>query len=216
MGCMLRSGVHFCIVGGRPIFLDLVSDRYFCFGSPEENRAFMALLSRSNADFEPLERHYKAGLLVQSAGIEVPQTCGENSDGVHEVAPVSGNWRQAFAFGAAFLKSRRDLKRRTARELLDLRPEALALPMKSELPHEVAARINGTIAQAALIFGTFDRCLPKALALSRLVRAHGYQPTIVFGVTGKPFSAHCWTRVGNVLLAESEGRIRNYTPILAT
>lgn len=216
MGCMLRSGVHFCIVGGRPIFLDLVSDRYFCFGSPEENSAFVALLSGMEADFEPLERHYKTGLLVQSAGTEVPHTCDENSDGIQEVAPISGNLRQAFAFGAAFLKSRRDLKRRPARELLDRQRKALALPMKGELPHDVAARINGTIAQAALIFGTFDRCLPKALALSRLVLAHGYQPTIVFGVTGRPFSAHCWTRVGNVLLAESESRIRNYTPILAT
>jgi hypothetical protein len=216
MGCILRDGVHFCIVGGRPIFLDLASDRYFCFGSPEENRAFMALVSRSEADFGPLDRHYKTGLLIQAAGIEVPQSCGEDCDGVQEVAPVSGNWRQALAFGAAFLKSRRDLQRRSARELLDRRPEALSLPMKSDLPHDLAARINGTIAQAALIFGTFDRCLPKALALSRLVLAHGYQPTIVFGVTGRPFSAHCWTRVGNVLLAESESRIRNYTPILAT
>ena len=42
MGFTLRNGISFCRVGDRIIFLDIVTDRYFCL-SPEAEHSFRAL-----------------------------------------------------------------------------------------------------------------------------------------------------------------------------
>jgi hypothetical protein len=42
----------------------------------------------------------------------------------------------------------------------------------------------------------------------------GARASIVFGVTGTPFKAHCWVQLGDQLLNDSLDNVTPFTPIL--
>lgn len=58
-------------------------------------------------------------------------------------------------------------------------------------------------------------CLFDSLALIQFLARHDVYPTWVFGVRTKPFNAHCWVQLGDLLLNDSLERVRSFTPIMA-
>ena len=60
-----------------------------------------------------------------------------------------------------------------------------------------------------------DQCLLRSLALVRWATSRGMALDLVFGVTARPFQAHCWVQHGNLVLNDSLDHVINFTPILA-
>jgi hypothetical protein len=66
-------------------------------------------------------------------------------------------------------------------------------------------------------YGPPDRpCLPEAVAGVLFLAWKGHRADLVIGVTGKPFSAHCWVQLGTLVLSEPLDAVRRFTPILST
>lgn len=58
------------------------------------------------------------------------------------------------------------------------------------------------------------RCLLDSLALSTWLSRSGVPGRLVFGVTARPFSAHCWLQVPGSILNDSYDHVSRFTPIL--
>ncbi|TPG52232.1 lasso peptide biosynthesis B2 protein [Sphingomonas glacialis] len=58
------------------------------------------------------------------------------------------------------------------------------------------------------------RCLLDSLALRRWMREAGQYPSLVFGITEVPFSAHCWLQNGTAVLNDQLDQVSRFTPIL--
>lgn len=68
---------------------------------------------------------------------------------------------------------------------------------------------------APFFYKQADRCFLNSLVLTEFLRSYGIGARWIFGVSAAPFSAHCWTQVGDTVVADSLFRIWRLTPILA-
>jgi hypothetical protein len=66
----------------------------------------------------------------------------------------------------------------------------------------------------ALIRSAVDRCLPRSIALARVLARYGCRCEVVLGVKLRPFAAHCWVQTEQLVLNESVEEAARYTPIL--
>jgi len=60
------------------------------------------------------------------------------------------------------------------------------------------------------------KCLPDSLALLLFLRWTGAPGRLVIGVTGRPFTAHCWVVSGSLVVSESAEDVRRFTTILTS
>lgn len=58
-------------------------------------------------------------------------------------------------------------------------------------------------------------CRFDSLALIEFLAHYRQFPEWVFGVTGEPFTAHCWVQDGNCVLNDTVDFVRRFTPIMA-
>ena len=63
-------------------------------------------------------------------------------------------------------------------------------------------------------FTTHDRCLHDALTLTGFLAAEGIASQWVIGVRTRPFAAHSWIQIGNVVLNDHHENVRRFVPIL--
>lgn len=56
-------------------------------------------------------------------------------------------------------------------------------------------------------------CLLDSLSLVEFLARRGLFATVVFGVIGDPFSAHCWVQVRDLVLNDTVGNVSAHTPI---
>lgn len=219
MGYSLQSGVSFCFVGNRLIFLDLNGDRYICLPAAAE-QSFQKL-----CDGEPLDsddRHRLggvcAGILVEAEQSSLPRACMPPPPATASLlekacSPVSvGDMLPAFAHL---------LRASAALRLLPLRlvMSGLAKAKTKILPTSAgsddrAGMIAAAFQQVALIATPLDKCLPRSIAVASRCIALGVSPTLVVGVKLQPFAAHCWVQAGQRILNERIDGIREFTPIL--
>jgi hypothetical protein len=61
---------------------------------------------------------------------------------------------------------------------------------------------------------TSAKCLLRAFMLLRLLQRRGHDALWVFGVRTRPFEAHCWLQIGDIVLDEHLDRIAAHQPIL--
>lgn len=208
MGTRLRQGLSYCLVDDRPVFLDILADRYFVLSAASSMR-FMGLVDEPDrASFDP--EPAIAGLF-------------ELYDGPNDVAPttIGVPQRDVMPRRAGFSITSLSILSAHASAWLMLR----TLPLHKMLRHvsgtSVHRRKDGDIAQCAAAFrasdaivARTDRCLLKAIAMSLYLRRSGFRAQMVFGVTLDPFRAHCWLQDDTLLLNESYDIARNFTPIL--
>jgi hypothetical protein len=55
--------------------------------------------------------------------------------------------------------------------------------------------------------------LLDSLAMVMFLAKRGLHASIVIGVTSAPFSAHCWVQTGDLVLNDTVGNARAFTPI---
>ena len=63
-------------------------------------------------------------------------------------------------------------------------------------------------------FTSKDACLFDALALSEFLAGYRIYPNWVFAVQARPFAAHCWLQLGDVVLNDTVDHVKRYTPIM--
>jgi hypothetical protein len=63
-------------------------------------------------------------------------------------------------------------------------------------------------------FGRKDACLFNSLALLDFLALHGLYPKLVFGVSMRPFHAHCWVQHEDTVVGDTLERVSEFTPIM--
>lgn len=57
-------------------------------------------------------------------------------------------------------------------------------------------------------------CLFDSITFLLFCRIYGVFPNLVFGVSARPFEAHCWVQLGHHILNDAPQRTNMYTPIM--
>lgn len=216
MALQLRTDLHFCLAGGRAIFLDFQTDRYSCL-TPEADRAFQEFV-QGHADPDDLEGLIKTGLLV-----EADETIFLRPTVIDPACSDLDGFPTARPRGGALLRA---IHTRTeAIVLLRTRPLARIQKTVTAWRQRTDFFDWGTVqsplldvAQAFsatdLIFSRTDRCLPRSLAFLRAALAVTASPRLVLGVQARPFAAHSWVQLGDRVLSDRLDAIKAFEPIL--
>lgn len=64
------------------------------------------------------------------------------------------------------------------------------------------------------VFTAHNRCLHDALTLVTFLAAEGIAAHWVIGVRTRPFGAHAWAQIGDIVLNDQHEQVRRYAPIL--
>lgn len=215
----LSSGISYCETGGRLVFLDRHRDRYFCL-SGEAETGFRNLArgpSTQHHDDAVIERLLTYGLLDPAAEDDLPVACPGPPTPVTSLVDEDERCRFTRAGRALFGLAAISLE-------LKLRPLHRCIARiercKARLPpggtnsgasaREIAAAFRWT----GLLIPSLDQCLPRSIALAHALVDAAIRPTVILAVRLRPFGAHCWVQVDDLLLNESLDQARTFTPIL--
>lgn len=211
--------VHFCMTGGRAIFLNLHRNRYF------------ALPSASNTRFAQIVGEGRMGTLSADGLKQLATSENVTADSIRLSDSASST---ALADPTCDRLSEPDtpvptrlvvlawITGLTAKLLVRLFPlRALLARLPSGTGHDVVAaddrdmnRIAAAFRKAGLLMPSDGNCLPLTLAFVWLCRRFGHNPALVIGVRVNPFAAHCWSQLGASVLNDSCERVRPFQPIL--
>lgn len=203
--------LSFCVIEDVALFLDLPRDRYFRL--PESaNAAFLASLVNGVA-FAPA---------LQSAGLDqfvslAPLRAQRSGIVTREAADLRG-CGFAPSLMARALWEQRAIERRLAKRGLHTVLSELQSALRGQQANrplgDNGAALVKAFDDAALVRSAVDRCLPRSVALARLLARSGYACQVNIGVKLGPFAAHCWVQAGDLVLNESAEEAARYTPIL--
>jgi hypothetical protein len=79
---------------------------------------------------------------------------------------------------------------------------------------EAIGRVAAAYRESALIASPRDRCLADSLAASSALLAAGVSCDLVLAVKLRPFQAHSWVQVGDIVVNDDLETVRLFTPIL--
>jgi len=209
MGFELRDGVSFCVIDDTAIFLDMAADRYFTL-SRDANLRFLALVSGETLAVAPdrfafLQTSNRDG--VPAPLMVAPPVRSLLDEGLPTPSVVQVVRAVAEQSTAAVM-----LRRRRLRHNLVDRFATGRVPVWNE--HD-AKRIASSFEAAGRLIGITDRCLRFSFAMWRRMRRAGLPATLVFGVTNRPFSAHCWVQSSGTVCSDRLEHVRWFTPIAA-
>lgn len=204
-GLRLRSGLSFCRIGLRFVFLDLSASRYFLLeGAAAEH---FASFCQETADAEAIgwlrEQH-----IVEPGAFRAPPPLPPPPVRCLFDTPSrrARPWLVAEALCEQVAASRR-VRREPLAALL--RPsDARSFDLEACRPVAAACRAAARYRSAA------DQCLPNALAMRKMLARRGIAAELVIGVM-LPFAAHCWLQSGDLLLSDPFGSVQNFHPLVA-
>lgn len=221
MGFELRAGLSFCHIGTRPIFLDLVQDRYFALAE-DAAEAFQSLVEATTQD--------EIAAIVDACPALRPLLIARS--GASDIMPcrIGPPARQVDAGATAPCPSILLMIRAAASLLLSyasLRSRGLhgtiaALAARKRVlrpARDVAERQILAVAAAFMTIRAFtttnDTCLCRSIAMASVFYARAIPVDLVFGVSARPFSAHCWVQHQDRVLNDTLDNVRRYQPIFA-
>lgn len=224
MSYQLRQNVSFCLVGGHVVFLDIAEDRYFRLSTNLE-RAFIAHFVEGG-EWHPgeIDRLVELNLLVESgsevneptdaAGVETPRRSALEEARPATTVPIATQLLVLSIVGRTQLA----LKTRPLKDVL--------LAMTDDRKRRCTDRDNEPVMYEAQLHeatASFNRarlnlpletcCLLDSLSFLRYLAARRLFARLVLGVTGEPFSAHCWVQAGDLVLNDTVGNANAHTPI---
>lgn len=213
----LRSGLSFCIVEGRPVFLDLFADRYFMLSGDSEVQ-FCSLLIGGEIEADAVSRLLRKRIVQNNGGEPRPLVACAAPPAMDDLQyneDASANGlvttqlllRHSRAISALkrgslhpVLSRYRDIKSRAHRQNENQAPDILASAKR-------AARLSSRL------LGSNDRCLSLSIAVAGWLGARHIFPDLIIGVR-IPFAAHCWLQWKGTVVTDSVDRVSDYTPIL--
>ena len=218
MPLRLADNLSWCVCAGRPIFLDLEADRYFCL-SPRLELAFERWRrpTADGAHDDCLDLLVRRGFLVPD-----PQA-GERVPSPAFVPPTRdlldrnrrSSLRDVVQILAAEISAQRRLRRRPLAEIVEqCRTSRPPSTLAVQQARSGAERIAAAFERSGLFLGAADRCLARALAAMIICHARGIYPALVFGVRVNPFAAHSWVQIADSVVVGDFEQVRLFTPIL--
>jgi hypothetical protein len=215
-GYRLRTGLSFCRIDNRTLFLDLQADRYFGLGGPLDT-AFQALLDTGITD-PALATLVERGLIIPCPEDGLPSPCPAASPGPILPPQLERPARPSLLAIAMALVARVHWALRVRYcplaaniDRLARRKDAAA-PTPGPAPATIV-RLAEAHRRAGLILSARDQCLPTSMALMAALIAQGTNPTLVLGVKLDPFQAHCWVELAGSVLNDAPDHVRPFTPI---
>lgn len=79
---------------------------------------------------------------------------------------------------------------------------------------ESCRELAGAFERAKRYVSGADQCLPRGIAMKRMMARQGHTVSLVFGVT-MPFAAHSWVQADDLVLTDPLDVILHYQPIFA-
>jgi hypothetical protein len=218
-----------CIASGHIVFLDIERDKYMCLDLETTatllpylcGRTFVfpdppvsgCAVSRILAELE--QRNLIALLPLDQAAPSVEQVVLPT----RSISGATGNKYHRTAAGAC------EVLLAVARSAVRLRWRTLAKTVSHVTQRRRAAVVsNADVRCESLVqrfvsyrfrFGKTDACLVNSLALLDFLALHGLYPKLVFGVSMRPFQAHCWVQHEDTVLGDTLERVSQFTPIMA-
>ncbi|WP_368565566.1 lasso peptide biosynthesis B2 protein [Pseudoxanthomonas sp. UTMC 1351] len=223
MSYQLRPDLSYCRVDGRLIFLDIRNDRYFRLSDAMERTFTMHLCGsgRPEADIGGL---IELGLLVESRpNLEpAPSPAIESpSHSALESPPSAEPIRMSpllDVFGIVCM-TQVHLKTCSMKWTLSTlaayrqRKAPQTEPESGKARERRLSRTAAAFLRARPYVPIDTCCLIDSISLVRFLAKRGMAANLVFGVTGSPFSAHCWVQVGPLVLNDTLGNTHAHTPI---
>lgn len=216
MHANLRTGLNFCRVGSKFVFLDVQDSRYFALGSAC-NAAFGDWLTDRNQPQSAMNLLIAGGVLdlCQSPefspmppSVIIPQATyyGGINPGIFETLRAT-----AYLTAAKAAIRNRPISHIIARATSMQRSPELAL-----CTDDVGAVVGSSIYQAGRVISVRDACLAKSLAAMRMLGRSGIKAQMVIGVRLHPFMAHSWVQTDNALITDRFDNVEGFTPILVS
>ena len=219
MSLRLRHNLHWCVCGGRAIFLDLEKGRYFCLRAAA-NEVFLRLAAGETKadDTDRLRTLMGQGILVEGEGdahfpspaLIEPPVCDYLTEARPRADPLEIVRGLAAEMRTAWL-----LRTRPIKQVIETaRAQAPKLRRISANPDSSLQGIIAVASACALLTRAHNRCLNRALVVHSACKTRGIEAKLVLGVIAHPFAAHCWVQLGSAVLVGDFERARLYTPIL--
>ena len=222
---------HTCVASGHIVFLDLQRDKYLCLDLEATAALLPYLHGRTFVIGDPLPGCSSAAGVSQTL-TELEQRnlialvpLGQAASGVEQIAgptrfisAPAGDEYHCTAAGACkvFLA--------VTRSAVTLRCRTLAKNVarvtqrrKSAVGSVVAVGLETLVQRFASCRSRFvstDACLFHSFALLDFLALHGLYPKLVFGVSMRPFHAHCWVQHEDVVVGDTLERVSQFTPIM--
>ena len=214
------ADITFCIADGRTIFMDIAHDRYFCLPIATE-QAFLA--DREDQplgtnDRARLERLVPQGLLEQ-AGSEVgrwfPRDIRTPESDFRDWPRPARRISDAIQIFRMETSVDRQRRRGSLKDSLD-EIEQINAGIGDTAADRRAESLSVGWASDWLgwLRTSEDRCLSRSLAAARVLLQRGIDISLFFGVSGRPFKAHCWVQCDEVVLTDRLENVTPFTPIL--
>jgi hypothetical protein len=229
--------VRFCVTATGAVALDLKRTRYFGIGTKETralatlaiNWSSASVVDSGSSELMPAEEAVanlanalvNAGLLATAPPSDEPLACRTHRLDLQSVEcayPRKGipRLRHSVAFARAFRWAKRSID---SRDLYSIVREIEC--EKSQLAPAEADKAQAVESVSAFrrlrpyVFAAKDQCLMHALALTKFLMLSGTSPTWIIAVRPRPWAAHSWVQLDNLVLDSNPEEINGYTPILA-
>jgi hypothetical protein len=223
MPYQIRPDLSFCEIDSHLTFLDTGSDRYFRLSDNLE-RCFIAHLGGDECSQNDIHRLVDRGLLVEgepdceaasSLMIEKPLRSAIESTTGGSTTPVGVLLEVVGITCVAQMR----LKTLRLKQILSAltayrQRKASRAPSKPDDAYEQQMASAATAFLRARPYVPIRTCcLVDSLAMVHFLAKHGMAANLVFGVSGAPFSAHCWVQAGPLVLNDTLGNTHAHTPI---
>ena len=135
-----------------------------------------------------------------------------DSPGEPAAVPVGALLR----FIAAAIAAKAALRMRSFASVIERVRKRNAAGARTGGPDLVLARalVERFMRLRVFLFSAKDECLFDSLALLNFLAWHGVFADWVFGVQARPFCAHCWVQLRDVVINDTIEHVTTYTPIM--
>jgi hypothetical protein len=222
---------HTCVASGHIVFLDLERDKYLCLDLDATAALLPFLHGRSFVIRDPIPgctcvadvsktlTELEQRKLIASVPVGQAASNGEQIARATRFisAPAGDEYHctvaEACKVFLAVTRSAVMLRWRTLEKTIahvTQRRKSAAVPRASVGLETLVRRF----ASCRSRFGRKDACLFDSLALLDFLALHGLYPKLVFGVSMRPFHAHCWVQHEDTVVGDTLERVSEFTPIL--
>ncbi len=219
MTLALSDKIYGCVSNGRTALLDLENSTYLCL-TDDLDPPIQKLLTGKPIDTNEeniLQALVDEGVLIRTNGVRTFEKVGIELPKHHipaEQKPAPfGAVGLAFAYQIAAAITLTFCPLAQVVEKHKARTRRLAMrPLEADL---------ATLTKTAKAFEASERllpsnnkCLRRSLAMATYLAHRGVTAKLVIAVKMRPFAAHAWTQVEDVVVNDHIDNVRPFTPIL--
>lgn len=233
----LAEHVYLCVNDEHVVLLDLKQDRYFALEAAATAplsglvpgwpvRALDAPVAGSS---DPEQAEQIAADLLEQGVLTDEATAGKDASPVRVARParelLSGDgYRSARADAAAArnliaaaLSAKLALRFRAFESVVErfrARKSKAGDPARKLEVERTRALVEAFFRLRVFLFSSRSECLFDSLTLLNFLARYGITADWVFGVQSRPFAAHCWVQLDDIVFNDTVEHVSGYAPIM--